>query len=105
MSMATCIYCGHNVKYGPGTNFTQGQAYRLLVLHDWACPENPNVKERKVLETCVQNLAETLHRLATYPDDCNEAERQHAQRLAGRFLAPQIANMLPGDTPESVSDT
>lgn len=44
--IATCIYCGHEVRYGPRRDFTRDQAHQALIKHDHACPKNPVVQER-----------------------------------------------------------
>lgn len=85
MSMAKCIYCGHEVVYGAHVGVKQTEAHRLLVEHDRVCPANPIVKEREALDAYARDLADSLHRLATYPGDCTAADRQYAQQLVGRY--------------------
>lgn len=44
--VSTCIYCGHEVRYGPGRAATRDQAHQMMIEHDQACPKNPVVQER-----------------------------------------------------------
>ncbi|MEQ7870699.1 hypothetical protein V6R97_08600 [Chromohalobacter salexigens] len=46
--IATCIYCGHQVKHGSRHSATQQEAHQALIEHDRECPQNPIARELAV---------------------------------------------------------
>lgn len=48
MSIATCIYCGHQIPYGG--SLSQRDAHQAMVEHDQTCPCNPLVARADSLE-------------------------------------------------------
>ncbi|MCK2185716.1 hypothetical protein [Halomonas getboli] len=58
--IATCIYCGHEVRYGPRRGVTRDQAHQALIEHDKVCPENPVVQELQAATDFAEDRARLL---------------------------------------------
>tara|TARA_Y100000782_G_scaffold47771_1_gene53493 strand:+ start:2161 stop:2421 length:261 start_codon:yes stop_codon:yes gene_type:complete len=81
--IATCIYCGHEVRYGPRRDATRDQAHKALIEHDQVCPKNPVVQERDQLRRNRDMYKGQVER---------QAEELEALRIDNRDLRREVAS-------------